>query len=75
MHLTRTEFALLAELVRNPEAVLTHENLLATVSLLEIVPRRGLYPSCSRLTPRSEIHPLEVSLRFLDFIEPRLGLF
>jgi two-component system KDP operon response regulator KdpE len=31
LHLTRTEFALLAELVRNPEAVLTHENLLARV--------------------------------------------
>ena len=31
MHLTRTEFALLAELTRNPEAVLTHENLLARV--------------------------------------------
>ena len=31
MHLTRTEFALLAELARNPEAVLTHENLLARV--------------------------------------------
>ncbi len=31
MHLTRTEFALLAELVRNLEAVLTHENLLARV--------------------------------------------
>ncbi len=29
MHLTRTEFALLAELARNLEAVLTHENLLA----------------------------------------------
>jgi two-component system KDP operon response regulator KdpE len=31
MHLTRTEFALLAELARNSEAVLTHENLLARV--------------------------------------------
>ena len=31
MHLTRTEFALLAELARNPEVVLTHENLLARV--------------------------------------------
>jgi two-component system KDP operon response regulator KdpE len=31
MHLTRTEFALLAELARNVEAVLTHENLLARV--------------------------------------------
>ena len=31
MHLTRTEFALLAELARNTEAVLTHENLLARV--------------------------------------------
>jgi two-component system KDP operon response regulator KdpE len=31
LHLTRTEFALLAELARNPEAVLTHENLLASV--------------------------------------------
>ncbi len=31
MHLTRTEFALLAELARNLEAVLTHENLLARV--------------------------------------------
>ncbi len=31
MHLTRTEFALLAELARNAEAVLTHENLLARV--------------------------------------------
>ena len=31
MHLTRTEFALLAELSRNLEAVLTHENLLARV--------------------------------------------
>ena len=31
MHLTRTEFALLAELARNPEAVLTHEDLLARV--------------------------------------------
>jgi two-component system KDP operon response regulator KdpE len=31
MHLTRTEFALLAELASNPEAVLTHENLLARV--------------------------------------------
>jgi two-component system KDP operon response regulator KdpE len=31
MHLTRTEFALLAELSQNQEAVLTHENLLARV--------------------------------------------
>jgi two-component system KDP operon response regulator KdpE len=31
MHLTRTEFALLTELAQNPEAVLTHENLLARV--------------------------------------------
>ena len=31
MHLTRTEFALLAELAQSPEAVLTHENLLARV--------------------------------------------
>jgi len=31
MHLTRTEFALLAELARNLEAVLTHETLLARV--------------------------------------------
>lgn len=31
MHLTRTEFALLAELGQNQEAVLTHENLLARV--------------------------------------------
>jgi two-component system KDP operon response regulator KdpE len=31
MHLTRTEFALLTELARNPESVLTHENLLARV--------------------------------------------
>lgn len=31
MHLTRTEFALLAELAQNQEAVLTHENLLARV--------------------------------------------
>ncbi len=31
MHLTRTEFALLAELACNLEAVLTHENLLARV--------------------------------------------
>lgn len=31
MHLTRTEFALLAELAQNLEAVLTHENLLARV--------------------------------------------
>lgn len=31
MHLTRTEFALLAELARNLETVLTHENLLARV--------------------------------------------
>ena len=31
MHLTRTEFALLAELARSPEAVLTHESLLARV--------------------------------------------
>ena len=31
MHLTRTEFALLAELARNLEAVLTHESLLARV--------------------------------------------
>jgi two-component system, OmpR family, KDP operon response regulator KdpE len=31
MHLTRTEFALLAELAQNQEAVLTHENILARV--------------------------------------------
>ena len=31
MHLTRTEFALLAELAQNQEAVLTHENLLSRV--------------------------------------------
>jgi two-component system KDP operon response regulator KdpE len=31
MHLTRTEFALLAELAQNQEAVLTHEDLLARV--------------------------------------------
>ena len=31
MHLTRTEFALLGELAKNPEAVMTHENLLARV--------------------------------------------
>jgi two-component system KDP operon response regulator KdpE len=31
MHLTRTEFALLAELAQNQEAVLTHETLLARV--------------------------------------------
>ncbi len=31
MHLTRTEFALLAELVQNQEAVLTHEALLVKV--------------------------------------------
>jgi two-component system, OmpR family, KDP operon response regulator KdpE len=31
MHLTRTEFALLAELVQNQEAILTHEDLLARV--------------------------------------------
>jgi two-component system KDP operon response regulator KdpE len=31
MHLTRTEFALLAELAQNQESVLTHENLLARV--------------------------------------------
>lgn len=31
LHLTRTEFALLAELAQNQEAVLTHENLLARV--------------------------------------------
>ena len=31
MHLTRTEFALLAELAQNQEAVMTHENLLARV--------------------------------------------
>ncbi len=31
MHLTRTEFALLAELAQNQEAVVTHENLLARV--------------------------------------------
>jgi two-component system KDP operon response regulator KdpE len=31
MHLTRTEFALLAELAQNQEAILTHENLLARV--------------------------------------------
>ncbi len=31
MHLTRTEFALLAELAQNQESVMTHENLLARV--------------------------------------------
>lgn len=31
MHLTRTEFALLAELAQNQEAVMTHESLLARV--------------------------------------------
>jgi two-component system, OmpR family, KDP operon response regulator KdpE len=31
MHLTRTEFALLAELAQNQEAVMTHEHLLARV--------------------------------------------
>jgi two-component system KDP operon response regulator KdpE len=31
MHLTRTEFALLAELAQNLEAVMTHENILARV--------------------------------------------
>ena len=31
MHLTRTEFALLAELAQNQEAVLTHEVLLVKV--------------------------------------------
>ncbi len=31
LHLTRTEFALLAELARNLESVLTHDNLLARV--------------------------------------------
>jgi two-component system KDP operon response regulator KdpE len=31
MHLTRTEFAILGELAKNPEAVMTHENLLARV--------------------------------------------
>jgi two-component system KDP operon response regulator KdpE len=31
MHLTRTEFALLAELAQNQEAVMTHENILARV--------------------------------------------
>jgi two-component system KDP operon response regulator KdpE len=31
IHLTRTEFALLAELAQNQEAILTHENLLARV--------------------------------------------
>ena len=31
MHLTRTEFAILVELAKNQEAVLTHENLLARV--------------------------------------------
>ena len=31
MHLIRTEFALLAELAQNQEAVVTHENLLARV--------------------------------------------
>jgi two-component system, OmpR family, KDP operon response regulator KdpE len=31
IHLTRTEFALLAELAQNQEAVMTHENLLARV--------------------------------------------
>jgi two-component system, OmpR family, KDP operon response regulator KdpE len=31
MHLTRTEFALLVELAKNQEAVMTHENILAHV--------------------------------------------
>ncbi len=31
MHLTRTEFALLAELAKNQESVMTHENILARV--------------------------------------------
>jgi two-component system, OmpR family, KDP operon response regulator KdpE len=31
IHLTRTEFALLAELAQNQEAILTHENILARV--------------------------------------------
>ncbi len=31
MHLTRTEFALLVELAKNQEAVMTHENILARV--------------------------------------------
>ncbi len=31
MHLTRTEFALLAELAQNQEAVMTHDNILARV--------------------------------------------
>ncbi|HEX7556569.1 MAG TPA: response regulator transcription factor [Leptolinea sp.] len=31
MHLTRTEFALLAELAQNQESIMTHENLLARV--------------------------------------------
>ncbi|HMN59048.1 MAG TPA: response regulator transcription factor [Anaerolinea sp.] len=31
MHLTRTEFAILGELAKNQEAVMTHENLLARV--------------------------------------------
>ena len=31
MHLTRTEFALLAELAQNQEGVMTHENILARV--------------------------------------------
>jgi two-component system, OmpR family, KDP operon response regulator KdpE len=31
VHLTRTEFALLAELAQNQEAVMTHENILARV--------------------------------------------
>jgi two-component system KDP operon response regulator KdpE len=31
IHLTRTEFALLAELAKNQEAIMTHENLLARV--------------------------------------------
>jgi len=31
IHLTRTEFAILGELAKNPEAVMTHENLLARV--------------------------------------------
>lgn len=31
MHLTRTEFALLAELAQNQESVMTHENLLSRV--------------------------------------------
>jgi DNA-binding response OmpR family regulator len=31
IHLTRTEFALLAELAQNQEAVITHENMLARV--------------------------------------------